>query len=279
MTEPSDDNEICSKFLDKLWPLILDDNKCDIKTSDTDYFVPQRKFDYIYANDFLACKNFGNYQPAIELKCHGENEDDKQECSVKASVHDIQQLSYRPPYIMPLDQQLAHVEQDVERRKKLAYGFATRKYPWYIQGPSYEYNFIITDELKQLFKKPFEYEIIRKIQVFNCKLMLIDVAPAVPLKNMECWQKFTPYVAIVCIVHDETLCNQLNNLNHIFHAVYLEETSEGTWQNELVHALDVGLNNAKKLYFFEDDSQPFGFVFSNNRGICVFDKFVVLKKL
>ena len=277
MSEVSDD-KICATLLQKIWPLILEDSKCDIKTGDKPYFVPERKFDHIWANDFLACKNFGDYQPAIELKCPQQDEQGEQECQSKPVVKEIHQQPYRYPYIMPLDQQLALVEVDVERRKKLAKDFAERKYPWYIQRPSYECDFTINDEIRQLFTKPFEYEIIRKIQVFNCHLMLIDVAPDVPLKNMECWMKFAPYVAIVCIVHNEVLCKQLQNLNEIYHPVHMEEDNEGTWHDELIHAIEVGLNAAKKLYFFEDVSKPFGFVFANNRGICVFDKFVVLRK-
>ncbi|KAI8123442.1 hypothetical protein CVS40_5818 [Lucilia cuprina] len=274
----NDDTKISRQICDNLWPLILECNKCEIQSTDVaEYFIPHQKFDHIWAHELLASKNYDNYDPPIELKCKKSNE---QQSIIKADGEEIEQLPYREPHtkILPLDQQLANIQQDIEIRQKLAKNFAQREFPWYIERPSYENDFQITQELKEIFNKPFEYEILRNIKRYQCNLMIIDVASDIPLRNLESWLKFSPYVALITVIHDKELYGKLTNFNCAFQSVLMEKDEDYTWHEELNYSLELGVNRAKELFLFEDAGKSFVFIFSNNRGICVWDKFKILKK-
>ncbi|XP_037816435.1 uncharacterized protein LOC119606857 [Lucilia sericata] len=271
-------SEISPQICDNLWPLILECNNCEIKSTDTaEYFIPQQQFDHLWAHELLASKNYENYAPPIELKCKKSSE---KHCITTAEEEEIKQLPYRENHtkILPLDQQLANIQQDVEIRQKLARDFNQRNYPWYIQRPSYENDFQMTQEIREIFKKPFEYEILKNIQRCQCNLMIIDMAPDIPLRNLEGWLKFSPYVALITVIHVKELYGKLKNFNSAFQPVLMETDKGNTWQEVLNDSLELGVNKAKELFLLEDAGKPFVFVFSNNRGICVWDKFKILKK-
>ncbi|XP_065361427.1 uncharacterized protein LOC135955064 [Calliphora vicina] len=274
----SSETTISTKFFDNLWPLILDHNKCDIQSSNTiEHFVPQQKFDHMWAHELLASKNYKNYETPRELSCKTST---KEQPEVVDPEDEIEQLAYRGPHskILPLDQQLAMVQQNMEIRQKLANDFANREFPWYIQRPSYDYDFQITDNMKKIFKQTFEYEILKNIQRNQCHLMIVDVATSIPLRNLECWLKFSPYVAIIMVIHDKQLYGKVTNFNYVFHTILMEEYEANTCQEELNRSLELGVNKAKELFLYEDAGQAFAFVFSNTRGICIWDKFKILKE-
>lgn len=264
--------------MDHLWPLIISHNICDINSTNTSgYFVPQQKFDHIWAHELLASKKFGDYQKPIELQCKQTNQ---QETPVHQEENEIDQLPYNRTNskILPLDQQLEIIQHNVEIRQKLAKNFANRKFPWYIPQPSYCKTFQITNEIRHQFKDSLEYEILQNIQRCQCHLMIIDVAASIPLKNLEKFLKFSPYVALVVVIHDKVLFRKIKNFNSIFLAVLMEEHMEANWQEKLNRSLDLGITKAKELFLWDDSAEAFVFVFSNNPGICVWDKFKILRK-
>ncbi|KAM7356665.1 uncharacterized protein ACRADG_002317 [Cochliomyia hominivorax] len=263
--------------MDTIWSFILECNKCDIhKKTTSEYFVPQQKFDHIWAHELLASKNFENYSKPIELTCPTKIEEE----SPPVEEDKKDQLPYRETgsKILPLDQQLDIIQQNLVIRKKLADDFINRDFPWYIQRPSYYYNFKITKELKLQFKDPFEYKILEDISRYQCQLMIIDVAFDIPLGSLEKWLKFSPYVAIVCVISDKDIYRKIKNYNYAYHPVLKEENPNISWQEELHHSLELGMNKAKELHLLEDIDKPFVFVFSLNRGICVWNEFKILRK-
>lgn len=271
------DTTICTNFLENLWLLILENNECKIETANAcEYFVPKKTFDHLWAHEFLAVKCFNDYQPAIEFKCKAA-----EEASTEIKTEEeAEQSSYRGPEadILPLDQQLALLQQDVDVRKKLAHEFANRQFPWYIQRSTYIQQFQITPDLEKIFKDKFQLEILRNIQRYKCNLMIVDVALAVPLEYMECWLKFAPYACIITAIHDKNLFKKIQNFNNVFNPVLVEESDGCTWQEQLEKSLNTGVKRANELFLYDDASSAIVFVFSQNRGICVCDKFQVLRK-
>uniref|UniRef100_A0A1A9WHB5 Uncharacterized protein n=1 Tax=Glossina brevipalpis TaxID=37001 RepID=A0A1A9WHB5_9MUSC len=238
---------INEEFFENLWPLILDNNICDIKSEDkSKHFVPERKFDYIWAHTLLAENHFEDYLEPIELTCKPSVSESERLDEAKGT-EEIEQKPYRglDQNVIPLDRQLEAIDCDVQLRKKLAYDFANRTFPWYIQTPTYNNSFTLTDELKAQFKNPFEYEILHNIHIFECNLMIIDLGLDVTLQDLERWEKFSPYVAIVTVVHSADLFRQLKNYCNIFQPVFMEEQAELTWQEELNCALKTGINFAR----------------------------------
>ncbi|KAI9584288.1 uncharacterized protein LOC119634469 [Glossina fuscipes] len=271
---------INEEFFENLWPLILDNNICDIKSEDTSkHFVPERKFDYIWAHTLLAENHFADYLEPVELTCKSSPEASSLD-EVK-SPEEIEQKPYRglDQCVVPLEQQLKAIECDVQLRKKLAYDFANRIFPWYIQSPSYNNDFTLTAELKAQFPNPHEYEILYNINLFQCNLMIIDLGIDLTLQDLERWEKFSPYVAIVTVVHSPDLFRQLKNYDTIFQPVLTEENVEQTWQEELNCSLKLGIKFARSKFLFEDAGKAFVFVFSNNRGICTCDNYKILNRL
>ncbi|XP_073841206.1 uncharacterized protein [Musca autumnalis] len=276
----SSEATIRESFLDFIWPTILEENICEIENENVqEFFKPQVKFDNLWAHTLLAGKCFGEYDKSLELPTAHDVHDVNTEENLSA-CDEFEQLPYRTPVpaIMPLDQQLAVIERDIETRRKLANDFANRTFPWYIQRRPQEYNFQISENMKLLFQNPFELEILQNIQKHNCNLMLIDLPQDAGLKELERWMKFSPYVSFVTIIHDTDLYRQVLNFNNAFMTTFLEINPENSWHDELSRSLNAGVEFAIASHVYDNFGKTFIFVFANNRHLCTCDKFKILRK-
>uniref|UniRef100_A0A1I8MV78 Uncharacterized protein n=1 Tax=Musca domestica TaxID=7370 RepID=A0A1I8MV78_MUSDO len=240
---------IKKSFLDFMWPRILEENVCEInRENKTKFFIPEVKFDNLWAHSLLAAKCYGEYRKPLELDARNE-----QATGENQNELELEQMPYRTPVptIMPLDQQLANIERDREIRKQLAYDFVNRTVPWYIQ---------------------------QNIQNFQCQLMIIDVAIDFGLREVGRCLKFLPYVKVIAVVRNADLCRQLVNYNCGIAVTRMEDNLENSWHDELNRSLNMGIQFAKDNHLFENMAKPFVFVFANNRNFCACDKFKVLRE-
>ncbi|XP_019890700.1 uncharacterized protein LOC101899734 [Musca domestica] len=267
---------IKKSFLDFMWPRILEENVCEInRENKTKFFIPEVKFDNLWAHSLLAAKCYGEYRKPLELDARNE-----QATGENQNELELEQMPYRTPVptIMPLDQQLANIERDREIRKQLAYDFVNRTVPWYIQRSGPKANFQISNEMKSKFSNLFEFEILENIQNFQCQLMIIDVAIDFGLREVGRCLKFLPYVKVIAVVRNADLCRQLVNYNCGIAVTRMEDNLENSWHDELNRSLNMGIQFAKDNHLFENMAKPFVFVFANNRNFCACDKFKVLRE-
>ncbi|XP_013111653.1 uncharacterized protein LOC106090116 [Stomoxys calcitrans] len=278
MTEPKTTTTISASFLDYVWPQILEQIFGGFQNEDEQqYFVPEIKFDNLWSHILLASKSFGNYDKPVELNCKKVAQMSEEMAAINIEV---QQLPYRPSEskIKPLDVQLAAIDHDMKLRKNLANDYFNRTFPWYIEIPSSQHDFSITNDTRKIFSNPFEFKIIENIQKNRCSLMIIDVAINVNLEGVERWMKFASYAEIVMAIRNAELYSKIKNGCSRCKAILIEEYPENTWQYELNKTLRSALEFARKLHLIED-ADSFVFAFSSQRNICITDKFKVLKEL
>lgn len=285
-----------SSFFDDLWPLILQENRCDIHSKNTsEFFVPLRRFDALWAHTYLAERNFGDYSEPTEIVCsrkqhhirqHFKNFSTKAKIAKRFLQKTISEESQKPirfqaSAICTVEEQIRKQNNAQLRRQKLAYDYVNREFPWYIRRPLYTTYKItsITDEAQDArIIENMQFNILRNIFIFTCKLLFIDVGSNIPINSLKKWYKFCRYVHIIMIVRDEELCSQLDHSSASVSAVYLEEFYEITWQEELESSLLTALRHARINKLFEDCVQPIIFVFSKKRNMKYLDHFCVLRR-
>ncbi|XP_034484476.1 uncharacterized protein LOC117789554 [Drosophila innubila] len=178
--------------------------------------------------------------------------------------------------IRRVDREVRQLRRQRERRQKLAYDFANRKYPWTMQTPSHEMGFTLTPELRDAFNGPMEREILEAIYHYNCKLMLIDASTEICVEDFKRWLKFRPYVQMLVLVRCPRVERHVQLLN-VFQTMLIEENASNTWHQELQCSLRAGLKEAQSRDLFKNCADAFVFIFSRYRGICTCDTYKILR--
>ncbi|XP_053954384.1 uncharacterized protein LOC128860719 [Anastrepha ludens] len=290
-------------FFDNLWPLILSDNVCDTLSKNLcRFYEPDQPFDNVWLHAYLADRSFKNYQPPKVIRCCFDDKEEKlvlSETSVtngtelraftpniktgdelsKQSVEEEEEL-YSPKIvdISPIDQRIAALNENFDNRRRLAFAFINRQYPWYMQPPEYDAHFELTDNIRKYFNSKLEQAIIQDMHRFNCKLMIIDLAEQMCLHEMQLWLKFGSYAFMIVVARSEDAVKQIKLMGTNLSAVMLVENMEYTWQEQLTESLRVGLAHAAAMGIFENCMKSFVFVFSRNRHSCNSNAYRVLRK-
>jgi len=281
------DNPVDSSFFDTLWPLILNENPCQLDSESPEYFVPRQAFDQLHWHSVLSKVGYPGYETPHDLRCCGaakrqeESEEEAENAANKAA--ELQSAAALGDYekcssqgIRRVDEEVRHLRKQHERRQKLAYDFANRKYPWTMQTPSHEMGFILTPELRAAFACPMELEILEAIYHYNCKLMLIDASTEICVDDFKRWVKFRPYVQMLVLVRCPRVERHVQLLN-VFQTMLIEESALNTWHQELQCSLQTGLKEAKSRELFKNCADAFVFIFSRYRGICTCDTYKILR--
>uniref|UniRef100_A0A6P4EKS3 Uncharacterized protein LOC108044340 n=1 Tax=Drosophila rhopaloa TaxID=1041015 RepID=A0A6P4EKS3_DRORH len=283
-----DRQTMADPFFDALWPLILDENPCRIESQAADFFVPSKPFDRLKWHTYLAQVGYPFYMPPYELRCceGARQEEVEEEEAEKALNKEVEErkgpaqadfLCHGSREIRPVDKEVEHLRGEQERRQKLAYDFANRRYPWTMQTPSHELGFTLTEELQKCFKGPMELAILQGIHDHDCKLMIIDLGGEVGIEDCRRWIKFRPYIQLLALVRTPRAGRSLQLLN-VFHTLHVEESAENSWNDELACSLRTGYMYAQKIQLLKSCGEPLVFVFSRLRGICTCDNFKILRK-
>ncbi|XP_067645817.1 uncharacterized protein [Eurosta solidaginis] len=290
-----------NSFFDNIWPLILTENVCDIKSKNVcSFYEPEQLFDNIWLHRYLADRGFKNYQPPTALRCHF---DDKEELFLtETSMDSYSEVNVHRPNkslknqkeydsneeellctatksdIASLEQQTTALQTYFEQRRKLASAFINRQYPWYMQRPEYDTPFNFSDSMRNEFCGKLEQAVIEDIHIFNCKLMIIDLVERICLHVMPNWQKFTRYAYIIVVVRSENAMKQVKLMGPNLDAIMLVENMEYTWQEQLTESLRIAVEHAKLLGEFDSCMKSFVFVFSRARSSSKLDSHRVMRK-
>ncbi|KAH8258202.1 hypothetical protein KR038_007680, partial [Drosophila bunnanda] len=274
-----DHRTLDGSFFDGLWPLILDDNRCRIIASKPEkHFVPQEPFPHIKWHTYLAQVGYPGYDPTHELRCCAKKQED--ECPAAQEEKDGQSdnLCHGSQAILPIDRQVDQLRVQQERRQRLAYQFANRRFPWTMQTPSHELGFVITAELREKFQgNAMELQLLQAIHDHDCHLMIIDLGTQVEIQDCRRWIKFRPYVQLLALCHNPSMERSVQLLN-VFHTLCVEESVENSWHDELQCSLRTGHSYAVKTQLLKACGESLVFVFSRYRGICTCDYFKVLRR-
>ncbi|KAM8702989.1 hypothetical protein ACLKA7_005347 [Drosophila subpalustris] len=281
------DNPVDSAFFDTLWPLILNENPCRLESESAEYFVPRQTFDQLHWHSMLSQVGYPGYETPQDLLCCGaakrqaESEEEAERAQNKAA--ELQTAAALGDYekggsqgIRRVNKEVQHLRRQRERRQKLAYDFANRKYPWTVQTPSHELGFVLTPELRAAFSCPMEREILEAIYHYNCRLMLIDASTEICVEDFKRWVKFRPYVQMLVLVRCPRVERHLQLLN-VFQTMVVEENALNTWHQELQSSLRTGLKEAQSRDLFRNCADAFVFIFSRYRGICTCDTYKILR--
>lgn len=286
--EPHEKKPIDGEFFESLWPLILDENPCRVESETTEFFVPRMRFNQLHWHTLLSNVGFPGYEQPHDLRCCGaarRHEESEEEAVQVANALAQQQTTaamadYEPAescsVILPVDMQVNRLRQQHERRQRLAYKFANRKYPWTMQTPSHELEFYITPELRAKFPCKMEQEMLESIHHFNCEFMLIDVGNDVCAEDLKRWIKFRPYVQMLAMVRCPRVERHLQ-LMTVFQTMFIEENIINTWHQELESSMYMGFKEAQTRGMLKNCGDAFLFVFSRYRGICTCDTYKVLR--
>ncbi|XP_033164685.1 uncharacterized protein LOC117143892 [Drosophila mauritiana] len=288
MNTSEDKRTLGSPFFDVLWPLILDENVCRIETKPDEFFVPREPFNRLDWHIYLSQVGFPFYMPPHELRCckgaereEIENEDAEnalnQEVEERTASNQVDFLLRGSRDIKPIDEVVDKLRMEQERRQKLAYDFANRRYPWTMQTPSHELGFTITEELQKCFKGPMELDILRAIHDHDCKLMIIDLGTDVDIKDCQRWIKFRPYIQLLALPRTPRMERSLQVLN-VFHTYLVEESADNSWNDEVQCSLRTAFVHAQKNQLLKSCGEPFVFVFSRFRGICTCDTYKIIRR-
>ncbi|XP_037938436.1 uncharacterized protein LOC119671747 [Teleopsis dalmanni] len=267
-----------AQFFDDLWPLILDDNICDTKsTHKSQFFEPVNRFDFLWANNLLATKGYKDFRKAIEFRHFHEGV--KADSDDEQGKDDISTIEY-PGYVEYNGDsyQIEKFRWLHEWRKGVAADFANRTFPWYKAIPFYAKEIVITNDDIKKFHVPFEKSIFEKILDFKCKVMIIDAGKDVGINDFQRWLKFSAYIQIILIIRCKLLATYLEPLN-IFKIIVIEENPDFSWHRQLTASLRNGHNYAVENELVKDFTTPIIFIFSSARGFCSCDSFRVIKKL
>ncbi|KAH8388517.1 hypothetical protein KR093_008471 [Drosophila rubida] len=284
-----DVNPVDSDFFETLWPLILNENKCEIASESAEYFVPCKQFNQIHWHSVLSKVGYPGYVTPLDLHC---GETARQQDQLELEVADEADKTAEQPTaatlmdyeksgsqaIYRVHRQVKMLRKQCERRQKLAFNFANRMYPWTMQTPSHELGFFLTDELRSAFKSDMELQILEAISHHNCKLMLIDCSTEVCVQDVKRWIKFRPYVQMLVMVRCPRVERHIQLLD-AFHTMLVEESALNTWHQELQLSLHAGLREARNRELFKNCAEAFVFVFSRYRGICTCDTFKILRSM
>ncbi|KAH8338548.1 hypothetical protein KR059_009053 [Drosophila kikkawai] len=278
-TESFKDNRtLDGSFFDGLWPLILDNNRCRIIASKPEeHFVPQEPFPRLKWHAYLAQVGYPGYDPPHEVRCGAK--EPEEECGAAQEVEaQTDYMCHGSQAILPIDQQVDQLRMQQERRQRLAYQFANRRFPWTMQTPSHELGFTISAELKEKFKgNPMELQLLQAIHDHDCHLMIIDLGTEVEIQDCRRWVKFRPYVQLLALCHTARMERSLQQLN-VFHTLCVEESVENSWHDELQCSLRTGYTHALKMKLLKACGESLAFVFSRFRGICTCDQFKVIRR-
>lgn len=277
------------EFFETLWPLILDENPCRVVSKDEEFFVPEKSFNQLHWHSFLSNVGFPGYERPHDLRCCGAAR--KQEKSDEEAAQLANALAKSPTpaalasfqpgtsrTIRPVDMEVHRLRREQERRQRLAYKFANRKYPWTMQTPSHELEFALTPEVLRHFPCKMEQEILESIHHYNIDFMLIDAGNEVCAEDFKRWIKFRPYVQILAMVRCPRVERHLQLLK-VFQTMIIEEDIANTWHKELESSLYTGLKEAQSRGLFKTCADAFVFVFSRYRGICTCDTYKVLRRM
>ncbi|KAH8343929.1 hypothetical protein KR084_001991 [Drosophila pseudotakahashii] len=275
-------------FFDVLWPLILDENPCRIESKADENFVPSEPFNRLEWHTYLAQVGYPFYMAPHELRCcqGARRQEMEEEEAANALNKEVEQrkapaegdfLRRGSQAIRPIDREVEHLRTEHERRQKLAYDFANRRYPWTMQTPSHELGFNLTEELQQCFRGPMERDILKAIHDHDCKLMILDLGTEVDIEDCRRWIKFRPYIQLLALVRTSKMDRSLQLLN-VFHTLLVEESAENSWDDELQCSVRNGFLHAQKIQLLKSCGEPFVFVFSRFRGICTCDKFSIIRR-
>ncbi|KAH8278377.1 hypothetical protein KR018_001358, partial [Drosophila ironensis] len=283
----NDSQTMADSFFDVLWPLILDENTCRIESEREDFFEPKQPFNKMKWHRYLADVGFPSYMTPHELRCcaaakreEAENEENQMAANREAEERKAQAqcdfLERGSQDIRPVDQEVVFLRQKQERRQKLAYDFANRRYPWTMQTPSHELGFEVTEQLEQCFKHPMEFQILQDIHDHSCRLMILDIGRDVTIADCHRWIKFRPYIQMLALVRTPLMERSVQLLN-VFHTLQVEESAENSWHDELICSLRAGFIHAQKMGLMKSCGQPLVYVFCRYRGICVCDTYKILR--
>ncbi|KAH8417609.1 hypothetical protein KR222_002703 [Zaprionus bogoriensis] len=279
-----------SSFFEALWPLILDENECRVESENAEYFVPRQRFNQMRWHTMLSKVGFPGYETPHVLRCceaarRQEQQSEEEALQAANTAAEQQGAAALADFeakgslaIRPVDKEAQHLLRQQERRQRLAYKFANRKYPWTMQTPSHELGFAITPELRAIFKCPLELEILEGIHHYNCKMMLIDAGSEVCADDLQRWIKFRPYVQLLVTVRCPRVERHLQ-LMQVFQTLLIEENQMNTWHQELEASLRAGLHEARAREIFKNCADAFVFVFSRYRGICTCDTYKILRRI
>ncbi|XP_030375182.1 uncharacterized protein LOC115624584 [Scaptodrosophila lebanonensis] len=277
-----------TSFFDAFWPLIIDENICHIESKSVEFFVSERPFCQRRWHTLLAKAGYPNYFSPFGLRCcdAATKEEESEEDAEKKADEAAERISsaahadydnYGSVAVPPLDQHVKHKGQERERRQKLAYEFANRKYPWTMQAPTHELGFSLKSELCVQFYHPMELSILRGIHDYQCKLMIIDAGTELCIDDFKRWIKFRPFIQMLVLVRCPLVERHLQLLK-VFQTLLVEENKENNWHDELQCSVRTGLKHAKKLELFKNCADAFVFVFSRFRGICTCDTFKIMQR-
>ncbi|XP_004518778.1 uncharacterized protein LOC101452032 [Ceratitis capitata] len=290
-------------FFDRLWPLILSDNVCDTYSKNKcKFYDPDQRFDDVWVHGYLAGRGFKNYQPPTVIRCcFDENErklslceirDEKSEewgksdVDIKASIEESQHSenaseefdTVKGPHYLTLDEQINAANNSFDTRRKLAHAFINRQYPWYMQQPTYETPFQLTDTMRQMFTSRLEKAVLQDMHTFNCKLVLIDLVKQICLHELRDWLNFTRYAFVIVVARSEDAVKQIKLMGPNLSAAMVLENMEYTWHDQLSESLRVGLVHASNIGVFENCTRSFIFVFARRRNSCKLNMHRVLRK-
>ncbi|XP_017091659.2 uncharacterized protein [Drosophila bipectinata] len=278
-----------SSFFDILWPLILDENTCHIESQSEEFFMPQKPFDKLKWHTYLSQVGFPSYMPPHELRCceAAKREEVQEEEAQKEANKEAEErkamaqcdfLGWGSQAIRPVDKEVTYLREQQERRQKLAYDFANRRYPWTMQTPSHELGFEMTTEVQYCFRGYMELPILQAIHDHNCNLMIIDIGSEVELEDCHRWIKYRPYVQMLALVRTPQMERSLQLLN-VFHTLLVEESGENSWHDELLSSLRSGYSHAQKIQLLKSCGEPLVYVFSRYRDICTCDTYKIIRRL
>lgn len=278
-----------TSFFDILWPLILDENTCHIESQSEEFFIPKKPFDNLKWHTYLSQVGFPSYMAPHELRCceaakkeEAEEEEARKEANKEAEERKVTAqcdfLARGSQAIRRVDNEVNYLREQQERRQKLAYDFANRRYPWTMQTPSHELGFEMTSEVQNCFRPNMELHILQAIHDHNCNLMMIDVGSEVELEDCQRWIKYRPYIQLLALVRTPQMERSLQLLN-VFHTLLVEESAENTWHDELLSSLRNGYTHAQKVQLLKSCGEPLVFVFCRYRGICTCDTYKILRRL
>ncbi|SPP88074.1 uncharacterized protein LOC117589828 [Drosophila guanche] len=279
-----------SSFWEDLWPQLLEENKCHIESKSVAFYVPRQPFSALHFHSYLAEAGYPDYVLPHDMRCceaAKRQEAAEEEAQLAANAEtkarqdaasvDTERCSSHPA-IQSVDKMVNQLRAEQERRQKLAYEFANRKYPWTMQTPKHELSFEVTTEQRVCFVQPMEKKILDDLLDHECKLMIIDVGKDVELKDCQRWIKFRPYIQMLALVRTAQMERCLQLLG-VLHTLVVEESAGNSWHDELEASLRSGLKQAKRLHILRACGEPFLFVFSRFRGICTCDTYGVLRRL
>ncbi|KAH8311011.1 hypothetical protein KR044_003844 [Drosophila immigrans] len=275
--DKKDVNPVDSEFLETLWPLILDDNKCELASKSQEFFVPSKPFDQIHWHSLLSNVGYPGYVAPHDLHCCGAAKREADEAAEEPKAAALMDYENRGSQsIKPVDKQVKELRKQRERRQKLAFNFANRKYPWTMQTPTHETSFMLTTELRSIFCGHMEMQMLEAIYHHKVKLMLIDCSTEICVEDVKRWIKFRPYVQMLVMVRCPRVERHIQLLK-VFHTMQIEENALNTWHQELQCSLRAGLKEARNRDLFKNCADAFMFVFSRYRGICTCDTYKILR--